>query len=214
MQFFLRLKHWQLFVINFGIPIVLQIIFMCSIFGSLMGAPDTFNPPIIFMGFAWMFPLIVLISMFSLFGWLWSVSINLQKITPEHLKLKTTTFKVFLIIPVIYILCIMIGMAYVFTHFIGNSNPAPTFFAAFFLIIPIHLFSMFCIFYCFYFTARTIKTVELQRPVSTSDYIGEFFLIWFFFIGVWILQPRINKLANGEIPPINPTGFGEFDKPF
>jgi hypothetical protein len=56
---------------------------------------------------------------------------------------------------------------------------------------------MFCIFYCFYFTAKVLKTVELQKPVTFNDYAGEFFLIWFFPIGIWFIQPRINRLFNG-----------------
>jgi len=58
----------------------------------------------------------------------------------------------------------------------------------------VHLFSMFCLFYCLYFIAKALKTVELQRPVTFSDYAGEFFLLWFYPVGVWILQPRINQI--------------------
>jgi len=61
-------------------------------------------------------------------------------------------------------------------------------------IIPIHLFSMFCIFYCMYFIAKEFKSVEVQKPVTFSDFAGEFFLLWFFPVGIWILQPRINKI--------------------
>ena len=64
------------------------------------------------------------------------------------------------------------------------------------IIVPLHLFSMFCIFYCLYFVAKTFKTVELQREVSFSDFAGEFFMIWFFLIGIWIVQPKVNKMIE------------------
>lgn len=64
------------------------------------------------------------------------------------------------------------------------------------IIVPLHLFSMFCIFYCLYFVAKTIKTAELQRETAFSDFVGEFFLIWFFPIGIWFIQPRVNQLAE------------------
>ena len=64
----------------------------------------------------------------------------------------------------------------------------------FVFIIPLHLFSMFCIFYCLYFVAKTYKTAELQREVSFGDFVGEFFLFWFYPIGVWFLQPKINEM--------------------
>lgn len=64
------------------------------------------------------------------------------------------------------------------------------------IIIPLHLFSMFCIFYSLYFVAKTFKTVELQRETTFSDFAGEFFMIWFYPIGIWIIQPKVNKMAE------------------
>ena len=64
------------------------------------------------------------------------------------------------------------------------------------IIFPIHLFSMFCIFYLMYKAAKTIKIVEVQKSVKFVDFAGEFFLLWFFPIGIWFLQPKINKLAE------------------
>ena len=59
-----------------------------------------------------------------------------------------------------------------------------------------HILSMFGIFYSLYFVAKTFKTVELQREVTFSDFAGEFFMIWFFPIGIWVIQPKINKMIN------------------
>jgi bacteriorhodopsin len=69
--------------------------------------------------------------------------------------------------------------------------------AIFALVVPLHLFSMFYIFYTLYFAAKTVKTVELQREVTFSDFAGEFFLIWFYPVGVWIIQPKVNKMIEG-----------------
>jgi hypothetical protein len=87
----------------------------------------------------------------------------------------------------------MVGM---FANFSAGEQLNPVIFA---LIIPLHLFSMFCIFYSLYFIAKALKTVESQKTVSFSDFAGEFFLIWFFPIGVWIIQPRINKLFETSV---------------
>ena len=67
------------------------------------------------------------------------------------------------------------------------------------IIVPVHLFSMFCIFYSLYFVAKTFKTVELQRETTFSDFAGEFFLIWFYPVGVWIIQPKVNKMVENDI---------------
>jgi len=62
------------------------------------------------------------------------------------------------------------------------------------IILPLHLFSMFCIFHTIYFVAKTIRTAELQRVVTFGDFAGEFFLLWFYIIGIWIIQPKVNRL--------------------
>jgi len=109
-------------------------------------------------------------------------------------------FKAFFFIPLIYITGVMTAVGFFFNSNTLQATNEPPFWllGAFAVIIPLHLFSMFCIFYCLYFVAKTIKTVELQREVTFSDFIGEFFLVWFHLIGVWILQPRINKFVQNN----------------
>jgi hypothetical protein len=49
-----------------------------------------------------------------------------------------------------------------------------------------------------YFVAKTFKTVELQKEVTFSDFIGEFFMFWFYYIGILFLQPKINKMVEDD----------------
>lgn len=51
-------------------------------------------------------------------------------------------------------------------------------------------------YYIMFFVAKTIKTVELQRQVKFGDFAGEFFLILYYPIGIWIIQPKINKMME------------------
>jgi hypothetical protein len=48
--------------------------------------------------------------------------------------------------------------------------------------------------YSLYFVAKTIKTAELQKECTFKDFTEEFILILFYPIGLWIIQPRINKI--------------------
>jgi len=41
-----------------------------------------------------------------------------------------------------------------------------------------------------------LVTLERRQPVTFFDYSGPFFLFWFFPIGVWFIQPRVNKLLG------------------
>lgn len=83
-----------------------------------------------------------------------------------------------------------------------NGSEPPAFFPySFLIIIPLHLFAMFCMFYCLYFVSKALKSAELQREALLGDYIIDFILFWFYFVGIWFLQPRINKLfAEDESP--------------
>jgi hypothetical protein len=70
-------------------------------------------------------------------------------------------------------------------------NPNPSMIA---VILPLHFFAMFCLFYDLYFVSKNLVMVETGKRVTFYDYAGPFFLIWFFPIGIWFIQPRINRL--------------------
>ena len=50
--------------------------------------------------------------------------------------------------------------------------------------------------YCYYlaFPAKILNSIEKQRTANLGEYIGDFFLVLFLPIGIWFLQPRINKV--------------------
>jgi hypothetical protein len=56
-------------------------------------------------------------------------------------------------------------------------------------IIPI-----ICLIYILYFDSKSLALAERNESVSFYDYVGPFFLLWFFPIGIWIIQPKINRL--------------------
>jgi hypothetical protein len=66
------------------------------------------------------------------------------------------------------------------------------------LILPLHLFAMVCMFYLSYFVAKSLVLAETSKPASFSDYAGPFFLLWFCPVGIWIVQPRVNRLYSGR----------------
>jgi hypothetical protein len=193
---FLRAKHWQIFIATVGLPIVLYIIFMVNIFSHLLVPnPD----PMVVFGYFKYLPVIIILSTGTQFAWQWSVVMGLKKMLPAGVTLKFTQFKIFFFIPLIYFVLIFTVIFMFVGGFINdavthNTPPDPAIFFIFPVIFPLHLFAMFCLFYCIYFAAKTLKTVELQRTVVFNDFMAEFFLFWFHFVGVWILQPKINKL--------------------
>jgi hypothetical protein len=59
----------------------------------------------------------------------------------------------------------------------------------------------FAIFQVIISVCKTIAKIELQREVSFGDYFTDLLLMIFFFIGVWILQPKVIRFfaANEEV---------------
>ncbi len=194
MEQLLKAKHWQLFLVIVGIPLIFQVVMMTSMMSGLASG-EAHDLALIFK---WMkiFPLIILLFAGVFFGWLWALGFEQQRLLPDDLRLNTRLFKVFFWIPAIYITLLVYAMIAIFDGISENStDPDP---GLILFIIPVHLFSMFCIFYCIYFAAKTIKTIELGRPVTFGDFAGEFFLIWFYPIGVWIIQPKVNAFIGGK----------------
>lgn len=164
---------------------VLQFVALISVIAS--------NDPSYFFKF---FPVIMILLMSIYFGWYYALGTNLHKKLPVTAPMNLLRFKVFLFFPLVYIPVFMVFMLNTFSDLQTHEAPNPF---VFLLIFPLHLFSMFCMVYCLYFNAKALKTVELQKPVTFSDFAGEFCLLWLFPIGVWIIQPRINKLFDPTV---------------
>ena len=195
-QRFLKAKHWQLFLATFGTMIIIQIIAMTTII-SLANSTQFPDSSTLFSVIP-IFPIAMLLIIAIHWGWTWSVGVGLQDKIPAHIEMKVKKFKFFFFFPMVYIALLFICIPFFINGIdnISESNIGIVIGSVFAVIFPLHIFAMFCSFYTLYFISKTIKTVELQREVSFSDFIGEFFLIWFFPIGIWIIQPKLNQLAT------------------
>ena len=179
MSFLLRLKHWQLFLLIVTLPIIFEVLLLRSLLTT-----NTF-PMELFM----FFPVVMVIMLTIFMGWYYQVGSKLHDKLPPNTGLNLNRFKFFLFTPLIYMVLLCIGMIFIFTDL--RTGPPIWTFA---IIVPLHLFSMFCMFYCLYFNAKSLKSVELQREALFEDYVGYFFLLWFFIVGIWIIQPKLNRL--------------------
>ena len=182
MDFFLRAKHWQIFTLLIVIPSCLQIfLFINNDFDLLLKISPAFG--------------ILYIVVFI--GWLWAIGTRLHHKLPVKRRTNLMIFKVILLVPIIYVLGVSIYLAMVIMGLVPSDSP-PLFIMKDIVreVFPLHILSMFCLFYAFWNNAKTIKSIELQRPVTFSDFSEEFFLMWFFPIGIWVIQPKINKMTE------------------
>jgi hypothetical protein len=78
--------------------------------------------------------------------------------------------------------------------FLALFDSTATYPGVFGFIFPFHLLAMYCMLYLLYFVSKNLVLAERGKPASFYDYSGPFFLLWFFPIGVWIIQPKVNPL--------------------
>lgn len=171
---FLRAKHWHIFLtfaslMLFDIAISTNSVLSNANTDAALGKFELLN------GLLTLVPLVIFDA------WFWSMGSFLNSLAPPRLKLSSKPFAVSLVYPPLYI-------AFFFLLF-QDPNPKIVLW-----ILPFHFFAMFCLFYNLYFVAKVLVLAETRRPASFYDYAGPFFLIWFFPVGVWFTQPRINRL--------------------
>lgn len=127
------------------------------------------------------FGLITAFSGFVVVGWIWSIGVTANQRLPANLKKSTIVLSWGLLFALTYML--VLGIV-----FIPGRLPA--------YVLPVHLASMFFMFYALWFAARQFVTLERQQSAKFADFSGPFFLMWFYPIGVWFLQPQVNNLLS------------------
>ena len=83
---------------------------------------------------------------------------------------------------------------------IGYTAIYVIFFSLFFEIIPsdylepLHMVSFACNIYCLYFLSKLLVMVEKKGKAKFSEYFGTLISAWILIIGIWNIQPRINRI--------------------
>lgn len=174
LEFFLRTKHWLMFLLTFGLTMVGQI----AVIASMIANP--LSPEAMFQKLTLVIFTATVLAMLPWFAWLWAAGSFLSSLQQAPLVSELRFFRFAIASPLPY-LC-------VFFWVFQSSHPE-----WFLIILPIHFFAMFCIFYSMYFVSKNLAQAEIQRRATFQDYAGYFFLLWFYPIGIWIIQPKINR---------------------
>jgi hypothetical protein len=164
MTFVLRAKHWQIFLILIGF------LYLNSFVAHISELVDD----------------VTYLLYFTLqIGWMLSLGFELNKrSTPER------NFGLILAIGLI-----TIAMAFIFRLSMDESQ--------FLLFIQNHghyvwlgmcLFLATSVIVISAFSAKALKLIETSGEVDINDYFTDFLAILFWPIGIWFIQPRINKI--------------------
>lgn len=182
-NFFLKMKHWQLTLLLVVLPIAIHLTAVMS---------DSFRQNI-----GLYLPIVVLLTIGSSFAWFWSIGAGLKHKLPEEVKLNFTLFKAFLIIASVYLVLFFASIKFHLFNYLFEQESAFISFISLGLIMVLFMFVIFTNYYSIYYILKTVKSVELQKQAKFSDFTAEFLLLIFLFpIGIWFVQPTVNRLIK------------------
>jgi hypothetical protein len=129
-------------------------------------------------GFWYLFGVIWCVYVYSF--WVFSVGAKAYKADVSS-RFKFRLFKVGFIYSLIYPL---------FIFYDSSLDPGP------FPIwqVPFHLVGIFFMFYLIFFASRCLVQFEINLQMGKNDFFLTFCAFWFFPVGVFFVQPRVNQL--------------------
>jgi hypothetical protein len=169
MKKLLSFKHWQLFLL----------IFICGAWTSPSPLKEIINS--------------VAVVKFTL--WIYAIGVYGQDRIAE-LGLKTMNVKLYKTNVIVLAILFLVILIYSVTQpeVAEANNVTNTFEAKDIVNIIGGLYFVFAVFQTIIFACKTIAKIELRREVAFGDYFTNLILMFFFFVGIWILQPKINRL--------------------
>lgn len=176
-NFFLRARHWQIFL-----PVL-----ACWCLGTVatlrsMASADPFGNLLPFL-------VAMEVSAAILAAWLWSIGEMLGSAIPSALMMNVSFFRF-----AVALLPFYFPIFAVFFVGLNMRLSASLVLASSAVIVLLHFLAMFCQLYSWYFVSKSLVLAERLRPVRFSDYQAALLGLWFFPVGIWFIQPRINRL--------------------
>ena len=173
-RLFVRAKHWQIFLL-------FVVVFAVGEFPVIDDFTAAVNSAQGSGGLLYLTEAATAVAAWCFLLWLWSLGSFLNSILPSA----TRPRKKFFLFAFIY------SAVYVPTPIALFAIIAPRLFVA---MIPLSLLAVFCMFYNLYFVAKNLVMAETGKSAAFFDRAGPFLLLCFAIVGVWIIQPRINRL--------------------
>jgi len=183
-DFFLRIKNWQLFII----------IFLPWLFHKLR------NSYILNYKDFGDFDGLILFGITGILcaSWQLSITYNFSKRKYALKNFSQLRFKIFANYGFFYILgcTLFFFLENMLSQYISRS--IEVIFFILFLNPLSFTFFIIAFFYTIYQNAKLIKTLELKRTVSFSDFAFIFFCFCIFPLGIWLIQSKINRIFESK----------------
>ena len=164
MRFFVNIKSWQLFTLMWGLPGLLSLVFL-----DMLQAP--------------LYIFLTLLCCGPFFSWLYALRKALNAILPESTKIPGALFVFHFWYCIGFI---VIGSILTITRaLIASMLPVFVIASSYYAI---------ALFIIIRSISKALASVELNKPVSTFDYIRYIMLLYFSPVGIWIIQPKIREI--------------------
>jgi hypothetical protein len=175
MKILLRLRHWQIILMTLSPVILLSLLVI-----NPNNIPEGLNLVFTF----WCTMLLFIVALGS---YIYTLGVNLHQKLPSNTSMSLKKFKICFAAPILYIMLITFMIVHGNSFFINFWVHAIT-------VVVMSILNMYCMFYTLYFVAKALVTVEKQAQVTFSSFAIEFFALWYFIVGIWVIQPRVNKI--------------------
>lgn len=186
MKALLHLKHWHIFMLTFGFRLLFALTpFVIYLTSRYLEAIDFTYLQVINIGIV-----VDAAGTFVFVLWCWVVGVSLAEKRPQD-KWNAIVFKVALLLQVLGKVIPLVLSPFGYVRMFG-LNPI------------LAGLSFITFFYCDYVVAQKLTSVERGRETNFAEVIGDTLMLVFYPIGIWWLQPRINRIFNGGGSAVDP----------
>ena len=177
----LHAKHWQIFLCLAAPPLIMEVLGLGMMSTSVSSWHNLTLRDCFLIGFWVLIPICFL-------AWLMAIGLSLQSIGTRELRMKSKLFTSSALLAAISL------FMYVPNEVVKVSPFRP-------IVAPLAFVYAICVIYMIHFVSKSVAEAERGKRVSFEQYVGLFFLLCLFPVGIWVIQPKINRLQRGARSP-------------
>ncbi len=180
------IKNWKLFLLLFLIP-------WLASYGLDLSSTGIGIDSVIFE----ILGMTINLSCLVFLIWFWVVALELKKHLPEEIYFNHKFFRSAMLVLGLILPAYGIIEALA-PQMILENNSTKYLFNIFGFYVNTHdSLTFICYTYVCHYLSRALATAEKQKNSTLIEHLGTFILLFILPIGIWFIQPRINKLTTG-----------------
>ncbi|MDB5122146.1 MAG: hypothetical protein JWP94_275 [Mucilaginibacter sp.] len=130
-------------------------------------------------------------------GWIYSIGTSMNELIPTNVRPRAAYFKASCLLVSLWIIVIIM----IFGGYSIDQNNYRSYGYWLWVLLPLHLYLTFSLIYIIYFAAKMLTSVIDGEIADFSTSYKLFFAIWIYPIGLWFIQPVIQKILSRPPQP-------------